>query len=197
MPVGIAAVQCSSKNVMNSTKGLTTTTCHTSPHPRHGRRSWNRPGQHKSSDPMHKQPPLPVDSPSGLSSGNEARCTTTTEAAPHRDTTEHPSPYSTSPGIGRSTSTETTCPTPVNPSMNNTLHPVPNRLRIWQQNLNKSRVAQEDLINSEVYKEYDLLILQEPYIDSYGNTKATRDWRVTYPSSFLSRNHVTRSVMLI
>ena len=138
-------------------------------------------------------PPPPADSPSRLSSGNEVCCVTTTETVPHHDTIEeHPSPYSTSPGTRRSTPTETIRPTPTNPSLNNTPHPVPNRLCIWQQNLNKSRVMQEELINSEVYKEYDLLILQEPYIDSYGNTKVTRDWRVTYPSSFLSRNHITR-----
>ena len=66
--------------------------------------------------------------------------------------------------------------------MSSTPAPTPNRLRIWQQNLNKSRVTQEDLINLEVYKQYDVLVLQEPFIDSYGNTKATRDWRVVYPT---------------
>jgi ribonuclease HI len=81
--------------------------------------------------------------------------------------------------------------------MSRVVGPTPNRLRLWQQNLNKSRVAQEDLINSGVYKDYDVLILQEPFIDSYGNTKATNDWRVVYPTSFLSRTHPTRSVMLV
>ena len=89
-----------------------------------------------------------------------------------------------------------TC-TPTAPSMSRATGLTPNRLRIWQQNLNKSRVAQEDLINSGVYKDYDVLILQEPYIDSYGNTKATSDWRVVYPTSFLSCTHPTRSVMLV
>ena len=67
--------------------------------------------------------------------------------------------------------------------MSSTIVPQPNRLRIWQQNINKSRVAQEDLINSDVYKHFDFLLLQEPYIDGYGNTKATKDWRVIYPST--------------
>jgi len=70
-------------------------------------------------------------------------------------------------------------------------------LRIWQQNLNKSRVAQEDLINSDVHKSYDLLILQEPYIDSYGNTKATRHWRVVYPSSCRTMALLPRAVVLV
>ena len=49
----------------------------------------------------------------------------------------------------------------------------------------------------EAYKDYDLLILQEPYIDTYGNTKATQDWRAAYPTSFLSQSHPICSVMLI
>jgi ribonuclease HI len=73
----------------------------------------------------------------------------------------------------------------------------PNRLKLWQQNLNKSRVAHEDLINSDVYKNYDALVLQEPYIDGFGNTKATKDWRVVYPTSHLSQGHPIRSVILI
>ncbi len=73
----------------------------------------------------------------------------------------------------------------------------PNRLWIWQQNLNKSRVTQEDLINSEVFKDYDVLILQEHFIDSYGNTKATQNWRVVYPTSFLSCLHPIRAVILV
>ena len=81
--------------------------------------------------------------------------------------------------------------------MNSAPVPTPDRLRVWRQNLNKSRVTQEDLINSEVYKQYDVLILQEPFIDSYGNTKAMHDWRVVYPTSFLSHSHVIRSVILV
>ena len=82
-------------------------------------------------------------------------------------------------------------------SMSSTPAPAPDRLHIWQQNLNKSRVAQEDLINSEVYKQFDVLILQEPFIDSYGNMKAICDWRVVYPSSFFSHTHVVCSVILV
>ena len=56
---------------------------------------------------------------------------------------------------------------------------------------------QEDFINLDVYKSYNLLLLQEPYIDGYGNTKATKDWRVTYPSCHLSLNSPVRSVILV
>jgi len=81
--------------------------------------------------------------------------------------------------------------------MSSTLGPTLKRIQIWQQNLNKSRVAQKDLINSDVYKNFDLLVLQELFIDSYGNMNATRDWRVVYPMSFLTCDHPIMSVMLV
>jgi dimeric dUTPase (all-alpha-NTP-PPase superfamily) len=81
--------------------------------------------------------------------------------------------------------------------MSNMLQLTPKRLKIWQQNLNKSRIAQEDLINSEVYKNYDLLVLQEPYLDTYGNTKATKYWRVIYPTSQLTDKAIVQSIILV
>ena len=86
-------------------------------------------------------------------------------------------------------------PTLACPPMSSTITSIPNHLRIWQQNINKSRVAQEDLINSDVYKNYNLMLLQEPFIDSYGNTKATKDWWVTYPSHHLTTDHPVCSVI--
>ena len=53
---------------------------------------------------------------------------------------------------------------PPNP-MSSTPQPAPKRFNVWQQNLNKSRVAQEDLINSGIHKDYNILALQEPYTD--------------------------------
>ena len=47
-------------------------------------------------------------------------------------------------------------------------------LRIWQQNLAKSRMAQLKLLNSNtLHKEWDLILMQEPYIDQLGNTRAS------------------------
>jgi len=80
--------------------------------------------------------------------------------------------------------------------MNSTTGPTPNRIQIWQQNLNKSRATHEDLINSDVYKSFDILVLQEPYTDKLGNTKATRDWRVAYLSSHLTGNRPTQAVIV-
>ena len=81
--------------------------------------------------------------------------------------------------------------------MSNTLQLAPVRLRIWQQNLNKSRVALEDLINSKIHNNYDLLILQELFINMLGNTKATSCWRVVYPSSRRVDSLLPQAVMLI
>ena len=64
------------------------------------------------------------------------------------------------------------------PQMSSTLGPALVRLKKWQQNSNKSRAAHEDLINSDVFRHYDILVLQERYIDKLRNTKATKDWRV-------------------
>ena len=56
------------------------------------------------------------------------------------------------------------------------------QLRIWQQNLNKSITAQEDLLHHALPTNYDILALQEPYIDTLKNTRATQHWRVHYPT---------------
>ena len=59
-----------------------------------------------------------------------------------------------------------------------TIEPPPTRLRIWQQNLNKSDKAHYDLINTPLHKNWDVLALQEPYINMLGNTKANSWWHV-------------------
>src|SRR5687767_10171229 len=70
------------------------------------------------------------------------------------------------------------------------------RLRIWQQNLGKSSKAQFNLINSNsLHKNYDLLLLQEPHIDGFGNTKVTRAWHVVYPAT--REGERIRSVILV
>ena len=77
------------------------------------------------------------------------------------------------------------------------MDPTPTRLKIWQQNLNKSDKAHFDLINSPVHKDWDLLLLQEPYIDKFRNTKATSKWHTLYPSSHLTDSTLNRSVILV
>ena len=72
-------------------------------------------------------------------------------------------------------------------------------LQIWQQNINKSRVCQLDLIGSGrlAKKEIDIVALQEPYMSHEGNTIAVRHWTVIYPTTHASKAEKTRSVMLI
>lgn len=81
----------------------------------------------------------------------------------------------------------------MNPQTNSTA----TRLRIWQQNLNKSNKAQFNLINSPLHNEWDVLLLQEPYIDSFGNTRANHHWQVIYPSTHLANSSVKRSIILV
>src|SRR5882724_5433558 len=60
------------------------------------------------------------------------------------------------------------------------------RQKLWQQNLNKSRLVQEDLINSDLCTDCDIILLQDLYMDSHDNTKVAKDWRVIYLMSHLS-----------
>lgn len=54
-------------------------------------------------------------------------------------------------------------------------------VRIWQQNLNKSPVAQLHFLNSLDPTLYDIAAIQEPYLDFQGLTRASSRWRVHYP----------------
>ena len=60
-----------------------------------------------------------------------------------------------------------------------------NNIIIWQQNVNKSRTCQHDLISSTrlIEKQVDVIALQEPAISDFVVTIASKDWRVIYPST--------------
>ena len=53
-------------------------------------------------------------------------------------------------------------------SINNTR--MNTQLRIWQQNVSKSWPAMLHLINEGLHDDYDIMAIQEPYLDSLGNT---------------------------
>jgi exonuclease III len=74
-----------------------------------------------------------------------------------------------------------------------------NILTIWQQNVNKSRICQHDLISSSRLTELgiDIIALQEPAISDSAVTIANRDWRVIYPSTHPKDPTKTRSVIYI
>lgn len=74
----------------------------------------------------------------------------------------------------------------------------PDRLRIWQQNAHKSRLAQEHILNTANPGDWDLILLQEPWFDTYGNSRGNQSFHVIYPSTFLSdKDSPTRSIILI
>ena len=74
-----------------------------------------------------------------------------------------------------------------------------NTLKIWQQNVNKSRVCQHDILSSgKLAREgIDIVALQEPAINHFATMVTTNDWTVLYPSTHMQDPSKTRSVILI
>jgi hypothetical protein len=72
-------------------------------------------------------------------------------------------------------------------------------LTIWQQNVNKSNICQHDLISSArlAKRGIDVIALQEPSINSFGTTVASRDWIPIYPTTHSATPNKTRSILLI
>ena len=82
--------------------------------------------------------------------------------------------------------------------MLNTTNNHPVRLRIWQENLNKSSTAQHCILSGPITaRDWDIVAIQEPVIDDYGNTKATLDWNVIYPTHRYTHQSRARAVTLI
>ena len=74
-----------------------------------------------------------------------------------------------------------------------------NTLSIWQQNVNKSCTCQHALISSTVLakQSIDIVALQEPPINPFGNTIASRDWIPVYPTTHTKEPSKTHSIFLI
>jgi hypothetical protein len=67
----------------------------------------------------------------------------------------------------------------------NLRHPaLPQKLRIWQQNVHKSKTAQSYVLNTANPKDWDIIALQELWFDSFGNSRGTQYWHVVYPANF-------------
>jgi hypothetical protein len=73
---------------------------------------------------------------------------------------------------------------------------LPSKLRIWQQNVHKSKTAQAYVLNTANPKDWDVLALQEPWLDSFGNSRGSQYWRVIYPANFYDEDRI-RSILLI
>lgn len=70
-------------------------------------------------------------------------------------------------------------------------------IRIWQQNLNKSLTSQLHLLNSARPTDWDIIILQEPWLGQLG-TRSSASWRVLYPDThFIDRTKPTRSLIFV
>ena len=77
----------------------------------------------------------------------------------------------------------------------------PNKLQqlcIWQQNAHKSQTAQDYIRCTAQPLDWDIITLQEPWIDSFGNSRGSQYWRVIYPANFYveGRSRI-RSILLI
>ncbi|KIJ11280.1 hypothetical protein PAXINDRAFT_29692, partial [Paxillus involutus ATCC 200175] len=55
------------------------------------------------------------------------------------------------------------------------------RLRIWWQNLNALKDAQIPFLNDLNADDWDIIALQEPYINPVDNTMSTRRYHAVYP----------------
>lgn len=72
-------------------------------------------------------------------------------------------------------------------------------IRILQANVNTSRNSQEELINSQYIIKYDIIALQEPFLDFKSDTRATSQWRAIYPTNHTRDigTRKTRAILLI
>jgi len=80
------------------------------------------------------------------------------------------------------------CETPIPPS----------KLRIWQQNTHKLKYAQQYILNTAKPEDWDVIAIQEPYLDKFNNARGSRYWHILYPSNHLLDNTShTHSILMI
>jgi hypothetical protein len=71
-------------------------------------------------------------------------------------------------------------------------------LWIRQQNLNKSLITTEHILNSLAPDDFDIIAIQEPYIDFTGNARAKHQWYPIYPRThYIEEAGHTRSMILV
>ena len=70
-------------------------------------------------------------------------------------------------------------------------------LQLWQTNINKSLLSQQDLLISLKRNNYNICTIQEPYIDQNGLSRANYQWFTVYPSTHTTAPEATRSILLI
>ncbi|KAI0289630.1 hypothetical protein BC826DRAFT_880774, partial [Russula brevipes] len=72
-------------------------------------------------------------------------------------------------------------------------------ITIWQQNVNKSATCQQNLLNDRHLSKLgvNILALQEPAINNFNYTTASKDWTVIYPSPHGASPKKTRAVTML
>lgn len=69
---------------------------------------------------------------------------------------------------------------------------------IWQQNTHKSNMTQSYILNTGNPNNWDIIALQEPWINSFGNSHSIQYWRVVYPANLYVEGHAQiHSIFLI
>jgi Endonuclease-reverse transcriptase len=75
---------------------------------------------------------------------------------------------------------------------------LPHQLRIWQQNVHKSKTAQDYILNTANPSDWDIIAIQELWIDRFGNSCGSQFWRVIYPTNFYAEGRPrVHSILLI
>lgn len=72
-------------------------------------------------------------------------------------------------------------------------------LAIWQQNVNKSPTCQHDLLSSSklLNKNIDIVAIQEPALNAFNHSIASREWIPIYPSMHTESPDRTRALTLM
>jgi hypothetical protein len=74
-----------------------------------------------------------------------------------------------------------------------------NRLVVWQQNVNKSPTCQHTLLSNNILVKHDVGIVafQEPAINGFNNSIASKDWISVYPTTHRAHPGKTCTLTLI
>jgi hypothetical protein len=75
--------------------------------------------------------------------------------------------------------------------------PPPQKLKLWQQNLDRSLDNQHELLQSMGRGAYHIAALQEPYIGLGNLTRGNSHWHVVYPSQDGEEGKRTRAATLV
>lgn len=72
-------------------------------------------------------------------------------------------------------------------------------LKIWQHNVNRSPICQHTLLSNKILVKHnvDIVALQEPSINGFNNSIASKDWISIYPTTHCAHPGKTRTMTLI